>query len=184
MNILAISGSPREGSTNTHLLLTLANQASSYSEIEVYESIGALPIFSPDIDADAAPENVKAFASAVAAADGLIISSPEYVRAIPGGLKNAIDWLVPREELVNKPIALVHASHRGDDMLSSLRLVLNTVTSNFDEESFLQFPLMSKSPDEVRAFLFQAENAIKISEFLSSFHSFILTVQAQNKDGA
>jgi hypothetical protein len=36
----------------------------------------------------------------VAQADGVIISSPEYVRAIPGGMKNLIDWMVSRAEII------------------------------------------------------------------------------------
>lgn len=130
MKFLGISGSVRKGSTNTVLLTVLAELATLQAQIEVFDGIGALPIFSPDMEGDEAPKNVREFAAAVAQSDGVIISSPEYARAIPGGLKNAIDWLVSREELVNKPIALVHASHRGDDMLDSLRLVLNTVTEN------------------------------------------------------
>jgi NAD(P)H-dependent FMN reductase len=70
----------------------------------------------------------KPSAAAVARADGLVIACPEYVRALPGGFKNAVDWLVSRDEIIVKPIALIHASHRGDDMLEQLRLVLGTVS--------------------------------------------------------
>ncbi|MEP4433750.1 MAG: NADPH-dependent FMN reductase, partial [Hyphomicrobiales bacterium] len=153
MKILAISGSVRQGATNAALLKGIAEAAKSDCKIELFEGLVSLPIFSPDVDVADTPESVLEFATLVGKADGLIISSPEYVRAIPGGLKNAIDWLVPREELVNKPIALVHASHRGDDMLESMRLVLHTVTSSFDEKSFVRFPLMTKTPDEVHVFL-------------------------------
>ncbi|WP_370651132.1 NADPH-dependent FMN reductase [Cypionkella sp.] len=57
------------------------------------------------------------------------MASPEYVSSIPGGLKNAVDWLGSSETLVSKPIALSHGSHRSDDMLDQLRIVLGAVSS-------------------------------------------------------
>lgn len=84
------------------------------------------------------------------------MASPECVRSIPGGLKNAIDWLVSRDELTAKPIALAHASHRGDDMLGQLRLVLGMVSQNFRTDFFLRFPLMGRSEQEIDDLLSQA----------------------------
>jgi chromate reductase, NAD(P)H dehydrogenase (quinone) len=150
MRFLAISGSTRTASTNTALLNALKLAASPEHEITVYDGLQSLPIFSPDLEADP-PDEVLRFARAVTDADGLIIASPEYVRSIPGGLKNAIDWLVSREELIGKPIALAHASHRGDDMLGDLRRVLSTVSDRFCEEVFLLVHLMKMTPEEVEA---------------------------------
>ncbi len=106
-------------------------------------------------------------------ADGIIISSPEYVRAIPGGLKNALDWMVSRDEIIRKPVSLLHASPRGDDMLAALRLVMKTVTERFEERLFLRFPLISKSQDEVRELLRLPENANRLSEFISQFVALV-----------
>ena len=69
---------------------------------------------------------------------------------MPGGLKNAIDWMVGRPELVGKPIALAHASHRGDEMLHSLRRVLATVSDRFMERPFFRENLLSLEPQDVR----------------------------------
>ena len=102
----------------------------------------------------------------------LIVASPENVRAIPGGLKNAIDWLVAGEIMINKPVALIHASHRGDDMLASLRAVLETITTRFNGDLFLRFSLMSQTPSEVRKFLNQPEQADKLKAFLAAFVRF------------
>jgi hypothetical protein len=99
---------------------------------------------------------VARLAEAIRDADGLIVASPECVRSIPGGLKNAIDWLVSRDELTAKPIALAHASHRGDDMLGQLRLVLGMVSQNFRTDFFLRFPLMGRSEQEIDDLLSQA----------------------------
>lgn len=169
MKILAISGSAREESTNTALLRAMENLAPSGIELSLFCSLDTLPIFSPDSEGEATPVEVREFMEAVSTSDGILISSPEYVRAIPGGLKNAIDWMVSRFEIIDKPIALVHASHRGDDMLVSLRLVLSTVSKNFLEHPFLRIPLIGKSPEEIHELLRMAEHEEKITSFLLDF---------------
>jgi NAD(P)H-dependent FMN reductase len=169
VKILAISGSAREASTNTALLQAMKSLAPAGIEFSVFHSLNALPVFSPDAEGQKMPVAVHGFIEAVSAADGIIISSPEYIRAIPGGLKNAIDWLVSRFEVIGKPIALVHASHRGDDMLASLRLVLSTVSSNFLEHLFLRIPLIGKSPEEIEELLRLAEYESQVMSFLLGF---------------
>jgi chromate reductase, NAD(P)H dehydrogenase (quinone) len=166
MRFLAISGSTRATSTNTALLNALKLAAAPEHEIAVHDGLQSLPIFSPDLETDP-PDEVLRFARAVADADGLIIASPEYVRSIPGGLKNAIDWLVSREELIGKPIALAHASHRGDDMLGELRRVLSTVSDRFCEEVFLRVHLMKMTPEEIGARMAREMGAMR--GFLEGF---------------
>jgi NAD(P)H-dependent FMN reductase len=165
MKILAVSGSARRDSTNTAMLRAVAAVA---PEVTVFDGVGRLPVFSPDLD-DAPPAEVRAFIGAVEASDGVIVSSPEYVRALPGGMKNAIDWLVSRETLVDKPMALMHASHRGDDMLESLRAVLATVSNRFAAEPFLRLPLMKMSPAEIAERLAEPESVAAIQAYLDAF---------------
>ncbi|MDR7926060.1 NADPH-dependent FMN reductase [Acidithiobacillus thiooxidans] len=169
IKILAISGSAREASTNTALLRVMNSLAPAGVELLIFHRLNALPVFSPDSEGEATPAEVRELMEKVSAVDGIIVSSPEYVRAIPGGLKNAIDWMVSRFEVIDKPIALVHASHRGDDMLASLRLVLSTVSDNFLADLFLRFPLIGKSKEEIDAFLRKPEHESKISTFLGNF---------------
>jgi chromate reductase, NAD(P)H dehydrogenase (quinone) len=83
-------------------------------------------------------------------------------------LKNAIDWLVSREEIVDKPIALMHASHGGHEMLDHLRLVLSTVSQKFSQDLFLQFRLRSLSKEEISLRLAEPENQQMILNFLQS----------------
>jgi chromate reductase len=91
MNIIALSGSLRKGSSNTALVHALQAFAPENMQIEVV-GIGDLPLFNQD-DETAFPAAAQALKDKIAAADGLIIATPEYNRSISGVLKNAIDWL-------------------------------------------------------------------------------------------
>lgn len=170
MNILAVSGSARRLSTNTALLRALQAIAPDGIMVQVYEGIGDLPVFSPDREGADLPDGVQNFQRAIADCDGLILSSPEYVRGIPGGLKNAIDWLVSGDQVVGKPIALVHASHRGDDMLAALRMVLSTISSNFTESLFFRLPVMKETPEAILQRLIGDPDVAQ--RFLSDFACF------------
>lgn len=173
MKVLAISGSTRQLSTNTELLKFLADVAPSGFEIQLFDGLRDLPVFSPDLEGEDTPPLVLKFCDLIAKTDGIVISSPEYVRAIPGGLKNAIDWLVSRDEIIYKPIALLHASHRGEDMLRDLRRVLHTITPKFDEENFQAFHLMQKSPAEIWETLDTDKHKDQLISFLENFRAFI-----------
>lgn len=165
MKILTLSGSVRAASTNSILLNTLQQCAPLGMKIEHYLGIGVLPIFNPDFEGSKTPDKVLSFCSAIENADGVLIASPEYVRAIPGGLKNAIDWLVSREEIMSKPIALAHGTYRGDDMLDFLRKVLETVSDRFSREIFLRIPLNSTIPVTTESVLADKKNRLKSLNF-------------------
>ncbi len=141
-------------------------------DIRVFDQIGDLPVFSPDLEGELTPPKVLQFIEAIDESDGLIISSPEYVRTLPGGLKNAIDWLVSRETIVGKPIVLAHASHRGDDMLTTLRTVLSTVSANFNADIFLRLPVMKEAPDSIAAVVEFADHRRQVEAYLTAFAEF------------
>lgn len=172
MKFTALSGSARSQSTNTAMLQAVASITQPDHAISVFDKIGDLPVFSPDLEDGPLPEAVRDFVTQVGGCDGLILSSPEYVRAIPGGLKNAIDWLVSRDEIIDKPIVLMHASHRGDDMLAQIRLVLSTVSTRFCEDLFLRFELMNKSPAEIESHLNLPAHSRAIAGFVGEFATF------------
>lgn len=172
MKILAISGSARLNSTNTAMLQAVRAVAPSGIEILVFDGVGRLPVFSPDLEGKHLPEVVQDFINVIAESDGLIIASPEYVRSIPGGLKNAIDWLVSGEQIINKPIALLHASHRGDDMLAGLRTVLATITDRFARDIFLRLHLMKMEPADVFRTVETPENRSKVQAYLQAFSAY------------
>lgn len=145
IRILAISGSLRAASSNTALLKALAAHAPADVEIELCDLIGDLPIFNPDLEGDLTPAAARMLAEKVRDADGLIIACPEYAHGIPGGLKNALDWLVSGDEVPFKPVMLAHASHRGQYVLAALSEVLRTMSLAIVEDAFLQLPLLGKT---------------------------------------
>ena len=90
-NLVAISGSLRKGSFNTMLLHAFKEHAPDGVNVE-YLSIDHLPGYNQDMEEDF-PADITALKNKIKAADGVIISTPEYNRTIPGPLKNAVDWL-------------------------------------------------------------------------------------------
>jgi len=169
MKLLAISGSARRDSTNTALLMAMKELAPEGIVMSVFHRLDTLPVFSPDAEGELTPPDVLRFLALLADADGVIISSPEYVRSIPGGLKNAIEWMVSRFEIIGKPVTLVHASHRGDDMLATLRLVLSTVSHGFLDNVFLRLPLLGKTPSEIAALMREPAHRAQLLQFLQDF---------------
>jgi NAD(P)H-dependent FMN reductase len=150
--ILCISGSVRQASTNTALLQAIAAHCADLAGF-AFAPIGALPIFNPDLEGDRTPAAVEQFARSVADSDGLLFAVPEYAHGIPGGLKNALDWLVSRSEFPDKPMMMVHASARGFHARESLAEVLRTMSGRLVSEDGLSLHLMGKSGDEMASLL-------------------------------
>ncbi len=93
MKLIAISGALRKASTNTGLLRALKEVASSRISVEVV-TLHGIPLYDGDLEAaQGKPEAVKMLDARIRAADGVVISTPEYNFSIPGVLKNATDWL-------------------------------------------------------------------------------------------
>jgi chromate reductase, NAD(P)H dehydrogenase (quinone) len=147
MRLLAISGSLRAVSTNTALLKAAMLLAPPGVEIVLYDGLARLPHFNPDLDVAPLPEAVAAWRAEVARADGLLFSSPEYARGIPGSLKNALDWLVSGPEHPGKRIAFFHASERGVASQAALRLVLETMGTRIVDAATITIPLLGKQTD-------------------------------------
>src|ERR1039457_4670877 len=114
MKILAISGSLQTRSSNTALLRVADAVAPTDVEVAVYEGVGSLPYFNPDLDRDPAPTAVGALRQSFQNADAALIATPEYAHAMPGALKNALDWLVGSGERYGKRVAVLCASPRPD----------------------------------------------------------------------
>jgi len=92
VEIVGISGSLRKGSFNTALLRAAAELAEAPVRVSVHRLVG-IPVYDGDVeDAEGIPAPVAELKDAIAAADGVILATPEYNHSIPGPLKNAVDW--------------------------------------------------------------------------------------------
>jgi chromate reductase, NAD(P)H dehydrogenase (quinone) len=129
--VLTVSGSLRASSTNGVLLRAAELIAPAGVTVTSYSGLAAIPAFSPDLDDEGAipPAPVAHWRTALADADSVLFSSPEYAHGIPGALKNALDWLVGSGELVNKPVGVLSASSASTFAHPQLVEVLNTMNA-------------------------------------------------------
>jgi chromate reductase len=109
--LLAICGSLRKASYNRSALIALAELAAPDYDVEL-GLLHDIPMYDHDyVDEHGDPEAVQRFKAAIAAADGIIIATPEYSHSISGVLKNAIDWLHGKPSVLEaKPVAILSVS--------------------------------------------------------------------------
>ncbi len=113
LNVITICGSLRKGSYNRLVMNALPALAPDGMQIKEAPPFTEFPLYNADIqNSTGFPAAVNALAAAIRAADGVIFNTPEYNFGIPGGLKNAIDWVsrLPNQPFAGKPIALQSAS--------------------------------------------------------------------------
>jgi chromate reductase len=111
-NVISICGSLRKGSYNHMLQNLLPSFAPAGMSITPAPSFAEIPIYNADIQEKGIPAPVNTLADAIRAADGIIVVTPEYNFSIPGGLKNAIDWLsrLKEQPFIGKPVAVQSCS--------------------------------------------------------------------------
>jgi len=173
--LYALCGSQRRASANRRLLEALQLGCPEGITIAICDLIGDLPVFNPDNEGERTPVIVERFAAEIRKADGLIVSCPEYAHGIPGGFKNALDWLVSRDEVPFKPLMFAQASHRGDLVLAQLTDVLQTMSLHIVEDAFLRLPVAGKSDEIQAAMLLQARESGLFAASLSRFAEAICT---------
>lgn len=111
--ILGLSGSLRKDSHNTALVQAAASTLPPGVGLRLYEGLRQVPPYDSDLDVEPADPAVADLREAIAAADGVLIATPEYNGSIPGVLKNALDWAsrpFPDNALRGKPVAVIGAS--------------------------------------------------------------------------
>jgi len=136
-NILAISGSTRNNSTNHKILKFLASRFSNVLRVEIFDGVDKLPHFSSEINDESLPVEVYNFREKIEKADGILICTPEYIFSLPGSLKNAIEWNVSTTLFTKKPVAIIVASASGEKAFESLTLIMETIEANIPIESRL-----------------------------------------------
>ena len=108
LNVITIVGSLRKGSYNAALARQLPQWAPEGMSITAAPAWADLPTYNADEQAKGFPETATKLADAIRAADGVIIVSPEYNYGVPGGVKNAIDWVsrMKDQPFKDKPVAI------------------------------------------------------------------------------
>jgi chromate reductase len=156
VKILGLAGSLRRASYSRALLRAASQLAPAGVVIETFDGLGALPFFDADVEEAGLPARVADLRRAIAAADALLIATPEYNDGTSAVLKNALDWASrgPVRILAGKPVAVMGtATGRGgarggiDSVVRTLRrtgadMVDQTVAipfamTVFDDELFL-----------------------------------------------
>lgn len=122
--LLGLSGSLRQGATNRKLLREAARLfgPATYVEADL-----KFPLYDGDDEAATGiPAAVQTLADQIAAADVVVISTPEYNAMLSGVLKNALDWISRTDgnPWLDKPVAVMAAAagrSGGVQALTSLR---------------------------------------------------------------
>lgn len=112
LTILGVPGSLRENSFNKALIYTAREVAPDGVQVEPY-LLDGIPFYNADIEAQGLPAPVADFKAAIARADGVLFSTPQYNRSVSGVLKNAIDWASRpafKGPLAGKPVAIIGAT--------------------------------------------------------------------------
>jgi NAD(P)H-dependent FMN reductase len=146
--ILLVSGSLRVLSTNTALLQTAARIAPDGVVCHIYDGLASLPAFNPDEDQASLHPEVQRLRAAIHQADAIIFSTPEYAGALPGSLKNLLDWTIGDEvagSIYEKPVGWINASPRGaDGAHRELRTVLGYAHARLIESACAHIPVTSQ----------------------------------------
>ena len=114
LRLVGISGSLRRHSFNAGLLRAARDAMPEGSELAIHSIVG-VPLYDADVEAEGIPAAVTVLKDAVAAADGLLLVTPEYNNGVPGVFKNAVDWMSrPSSDIARvfggKPVAMIGAS--------------------------------------------------------------------------
>jgi len=112
--LLLICGSLRHGSTNEALLRTVAAAVPPDVVVDMYDGTSRLPHFNPDDDHDPLQAAVTDLRRRITEADAILFSTPEYAGAMPGSLKNLLEWTVGGIEITDKPVAWINISTAPD----------------------------------------------------------------------
>jgi chromate reductase, NAD(P)H dehydrogenase (quinone) len=113
LNVLVICGSLRKGSYNAALTRALPALAPPEMKLITATAFDTLPLYNADIqEASGFPGPAEELAAAIRAADGVLFVTPEYNWSMPGGLKNAIDWVsrMKDQPFQEKPVAIQSCS--------------------------------------------------------------------------
>jgi chromate reductase len=134
LKILGICGSLRKNSFNMHALRACNELLPGGMSLTIAD-ISDMPMYNQDVFDAGLPDPVKRIRAAIAAADGLLLASPEYNFSVSGALKNVIDWgsRAPNQVFLEKPVAIFSATTGplgGARMQYDLRRILGQLVAH------------------------------------------------------
>lgn len=176
--ILAISGSLRASSVNTAVLRASMMVVPNDVTITLYDGLGELPHFNPDLDGEASPISVSNFRRQLNEADGVLVCCPEYAHGVPGAFKNALDWIVSSGEFMHKPVALIHA-RPAPWAEASLTETLTVMMAKLVPEASITLPLHNNSMDEFAI----VSTPDLFNRLTSALHGFVEMIRREAKPG-
>ena len=184
LNVIVICGSLRVSSYNAALARTLPALAPSGMALAAAPAWDKMPIYNHDIQDGGFPHESVVWADAIRAADGVIIVSPEYNWSIPGGLKNAIDWVsrmkdVPFKE---KPVALQSCAGGvlgGSRMQYHMRQCLTSIDAFLFGKPEVLVTFAAKKFDEKTLELTDQPTRDVVKQQLAGFETFIRRVSGR-----
>ncbi|MCG8353184.1 MAG: NAD(P)H-dependent oxidoreductase [Chloroflexales bacterium] len=124
IHVLGFAGSLRKGSYNAALLRAASEILPASMTLEIFD-LAPIPLYNADEEAAGFPEPVQRFKERIAAADALLIATPEYNYSVPGVLKNALDWASrppAASTLSGKPMAMMGVGGRSGTIRAQLQL--------------------------------------------------------------
>ncbi|MGB7416443.1 MAG: NADPH-dependent FMN reductase [Thermosynechococcaceae cyanobacterium] len=179
MNILALCGSLRSQSWCAALLRATQAMTPADVNIHIFEVHGLLPLFNPDLEANA-PDIVVSLWEAVTAADAIVIASPEYAHGITGTMKNTLDWLVGHIPFAGKPVAVFNPtfqSHHADD---AIKEILRTMSADLIEKACVRIPVIGSGLDQ-DGIINSPEFATTISLAIQAILTHVQQVRMKNE---
>ncbi len=143
LTILLIGGSLRSQSVNRAVIETAAEAAPPGACAVIYNRLGDLPHFNPDMDKDPLPEPVADLREQLTRADAVLFSTPEYAGSLPGSFKNLLDWTIGGGGMYRLPVGWINPSPHGGskDTYAALRIVLNRAGANIVESACSDIPV-------------------------------------------
>ena len=142
--VLLVPGSLRAASTN---LAVLRTALTIWPHAVLFEGLGSLPLFNPDLDTPPTPPTAAELRDQIHQSSAILFCTPEYAGALPGAFKNLLDWTIgddhPRS-LYEKPVGWLNARpHGAIEAHAELRRVLGYAHARIVEEACLEVPVTS-----------------------------------------
>jgi chromate reductase, NAD(P)H dehydrogenase (quinone) len=185
VHVIVICGSLRKGSYNAALARTLPSLAPPGLSLKPAPAWDKMPIYNHDIqDGAGFPADATAWAGAIRAADGVIIVSPEYNWTIPGGLKNAIDWVsrMKDQPFKDKPVALQPCAGGvlgGSRMQYNMRQCLTSIDAFLFGRPEVLVTFAAKKFDEKTLALTDQPTIDIVKQQLAAFEAFVRRVSGK-----